>query len=229
MKTIGIIGGMSWESTAVYYRRLNELVRERAGGLHSARVIIYSVDFAPIAAMQSVGEWDEAGIALGRAAYALQQAGADLLLLATNTMHKVAQHITSATDVPLLHIGDVTANALIAAKRKRPLLLATRFTMEQTFYRDHLKDRGINPVVPDQTGREMVHAVIYDELCKGIVLPASKARYLAVIDEARKDGIDSVVFGCTEIGMLLSPSDVPEGAFDTTELHCAAAVDAALA
>jgi aspartate racemase len=229
VKTIGIIGGMSWESTAVYYRRINELVRERLGGLHSARVIVNSVDFAPIAAMQAAGDWEKAGIQLGFAAHALQQAGAHFIVLATNTMHKVARHITGATGLPMLHIGDVTADALLAAGKTRPLLLATRFTMEQAFYRDHLKKRGIEAIVPDQGGRDAVHGIIYDELCKGIVRPESKARYLAVIEAARSEKIDSVIFGCTEIGMLLSLQDVPEGAFDTTELHCVAAVDAALA
>jgi aspartate racemase len=227
MKTIGVIGGMSWESTAVYYRRLNELVRDRMGGLHSARLLLASVDFAPIAAMQQAGEWDKAGEVLAEAAMNLARGGAELIVLATNTMHKVADAITSASSLPFLHIADVSASALIKAGKKKPLLLATRFTMEQEFYRGHLRRYGIEALIPSGDDRTSVHRIIYEELCQGIMRPASKDAYLAVIERARADGMDSVIFGCTEIGLLLSPSDVPEGAFDTTELHCVAAVDAA--
>ncbi len=228
MRTIGVIGGMSWESTAVYYRRLNEHVRDRLGGLHSAAVIVHSVDFAGIAAMQAAGEWDAAGREMDRCAAGLARAGADLLVLATNTMHKVAGNIEAASGLPLLHIADVTASALKRRGCKRPLLLATRFTMEDGFYRERLAAHGIVALVPEADDRAEVHRVIYEELCRGTVSPASKAAYLAVIERARAEGIDSVILGCTEIGLLLSQGDMPEPAIDTTEEHVAAAVEVAL-
>lgn len=229
MRTIGVIGGMSWESTAIYYRRLNERVRDRLGGLHSAAVIVHSVDFAGIAAMQAAGEWGAAGEAMDRLGADLARAGAEVLVLATNTMHKVAGGIEAASGLPLVNIVDVTAAALRRRGCRRPLLLATRFTMEDGFYRDRLAAHGIAAVVPDAAGRAEVHRIIYEELCRGEVSPASKAAYLAIIDAARADGIDSVVLGCTEIGLLLSQADMPEPVIDTTEEHVAAAVEIALA
>jgi aspartate racemase len=227
MRTIGVIGGMSWESTAVYYRRLNELVRERAGGLHSAKLLLASVDFAPIAEMQKAGAWDEAGAVLAGTAQELEKGGADLIILATNTMHKVADAITTTISIPLIHIADISAEALRKAGKRKPLLLATRFTMEQDFYRGHLRRYGIEAIIPSVEDRLVVHRIIYEELCQGIIRPESKDAYLAIIDRARGEGMDSVIFGCTAIGLLLSGQDVPEGAFDTTELHCRAAIDAA--
>jgi aspartate racemase len=228
MRTIGVIGGMSWESTAVYYRRLNELVRDRLGGLHSAKVIVHSVDFAGIAAMQAAGEWEKAGREMDRLGADLARAGAEFLVLATNTMHKVAGNIEAAAGLPLVHIADVTAAALKRRGCTRPLLLATRFTMEDGFYRDRLAAHGIQAIVPDGQGRVAVHRIIYEELCRGVVSPASKAEYLAIIAAARAQGIDSVILGCTEIGLLISQADMPEPAIDTTEAHVLAAVDMAL-
>ena len=229
MHIIGIIGGMSWESTAVYYRRLNELVREQAGGLHSARVLLASVDFALIAEMQKDARWDDAEAYLIELAFDLKRGGADFLVLATNTMHKVADTLASRTGLPFIDIRDVTVLALKAAGKKKPLLLGTRFTMEDSFYTGRLFDRGFDVVVPSDTDRKIVHDIIYNELCCGIVSTSSKAKYLEIINSGRAQGIDSVIFGCTEIGMLLSQSDIPEGAFDTTELHVAAAVERAMA
>jgi aspartate racemase len=229
MRVIGLIGGMSWESSAAYYRLLNETVRHRLGGLHSARIVMVSVDFAEIAQMQAEGHWAEAGAVLADAAKALERAGADFILIATNTMHKVADAVMAATRIPLLHIADITVDALRTAGRKRPLLLATRFTMEQSFYREKLVSAGLSPIIPDKSDRDDVHRIIYEELCCGIIKEDSKQIYLAVIARARAYGMDSVIFGCTEIGLLLASGDVPEGAFDTTELHVLAAVEKSLA
>lgn len=229
MRVIGVIGGMSWESSAAYYRLLNEAVRDRLGGLHSARIVMVSVDFAEIAHMQAEGHWAEAGAVLADAASALERAGADFILIATNTMHKVADAVMAAVRIPLLHIADITVDALRAAGRKRPLLLATRFTMEQAFYREKLVSAGLSPLLPNKDERDAVHRIIYEELCCGIIKEESKQVYLAVIEQARAYGMDSVIFGCTEVGLLLSSGDVPEGAFDTTKLHVLAAVEKSLA
>lgn len=229
MRTIGIIGGMSAESTAIYYRLINEDVRARLGGHHSAKLILWSVDFAEIEAMQRAGAWDQAGQVLAAAARRLEGAGADAVLIAANTMHKVADAVAAAVAVPLLHIADATAAAINERGCRRPLLLATRYTMEHDFYRGRLRERhGIEATIPDQEGRAMVHGVIFDELVKGMISPVSRQRYLGVIAAARRDGADSVIFGCTEIGMLLAPSDVPAPVFDTAVLHAKAAVDFAL-
>jgi aspartate racemase len=228
MRTIGVIGGMSWESTAIYYRRLNELVRDRLGGLHSARAIVHSVDFAPIAAMQAAGDWDAAARAMDGLGADLARAGAEVLLIAANTMHKVADNVETASGLPLLNIIDVTAAALRRRGCSRPLLLATGFTMAPGFYRERLAAHGIEAVVPDEAGRETVHRIIYEELCRGVVSPAAKATFLALIAAARAEGIDSVIFGCTEIGLLLTQADMPEPAIDTAEEHVAAAVELAL-
>jgi aspartate racemase len=229
MKTIGLIGGMSFESTAIYYRLINEDVRARLGGHHSAKLILWSVDFAEIELMQRAGDWDKAGAELGAAARRLEAAGAEAIVLCTNTMHRVAGQIEQAVGIPFLHIADATAAALKAAGKRRPLLLATRYTMEQAFYKGRLAARhGIEAVVPDAEGRTIVHDIIFQELVQGVVKDESRRRYLAVVADAAHQGIDAIIFGCTEIGMLLSPSDVTLPCFDTTPLHAKAAVDFAL-
>ena len=226
MATIGLIGGMSWESTAVYYRLLNEGVRARGGGLHSADVLLHSLDFAPIAEMQARGDWAAAGAALAESARRLERAGASCLLLCTNTMHKVADQITAATRLPFLHLADVTARAVLASGARRPLLLATRFTMEQNFYRGRLQAFGVEALVPQPQERDEVHRIIYEELCRGRIEPASRERYRAVVERAvREEGADGVILGCTEIGLLVSREDFSVPVFDTTALHVAAALD----
>ncbi|MEU7639733.1 aspartate/glutamate racemase family protein [Streptomyces sp. NPDC039016] len=229
MQTIGLIGGMSWESTAEYYRLLNELTRERLGGLHSAKCVLYSVDFAEIERLQVQGRWDEAGTVLAEAAGALEAAGAELLLICTNTMHKVADQVSSAVGVPLLHLADTTAEAVRGKGLRRVGLLGTAFTMEQDFYRGRLVDHGLDVVVPDAAGRETVHRVIYEELCVGVVKEESRAAYIAVIDELIAAGAEGIVLGCTEIELLVRPQDSPVPVFPTTRLHAEAAVARALA
>ena len=229
MKTIGLIGGMSVESTAIYYRLINEDVRARLGGHHSAKLILWSVDFAEIEVMQRTAAWDRAGEALAEAARRLEGAGAQAIVIGANTMHKVADAVAAAVRVPLLHIADATAAAIKRTDCKHPLLLATRYTMEQDFYTGHLrKHHDIEVMVPDKAERDAVHQIIFEELVKGVVKPASKTRYLEVIEAARRRGADGIIFGCTEIGMLLSPKDTPEPVFDTAVLHAKAAVDFAL-
>lgn len=230
MRTIGLIGGMSWESSAIYYRLLNEEVKARLGGLHSAQCLLYSVDFADIEQRQRDGDWDGAGQLLARAAQALERGGAEALILCTNTMHKVADHITGAVSIPLLHIVDATAQAIQAAQRRRVLLLATRFTMEQAFYRERMQQRfGIELVIPDGAERDDIHRIIYQELCLGKVLPASRQRYLDIIARHQQTGVDGVILGCTEITMLVKPGDTSIPQFDSTALHAKAAADWALA
>ena len=229
MRPLGLIGGMSWESTAVYYRHLNELARDRLGGLHSAPLLLWSVDFAEIADLQNRGEWAAAGEILAEAARRLEAAGAAALILCTNTMHKLADAIQGAVGIPLLHIADATGEAIVATGCQRPALLATRFTMEEPFYADRLRGRhALDPIVPDEPGRAMVHEVIYQELCRGVVRPESKARYLAEIARLRLAGADSLILGCTEIGMLLSQADLDLPVFDTTRLHAEAGMNFAL-
>jgi aspartate racemase len=226
LRLLGLIGGMSWESTAIYYRHLNELARDRLGGLHSARLVLWSVDFAEIAGLQHAGDWAAAGRLLADAARRLQAAGAEAVVLCTNTMHKVADAVGTAVDVPLLHIADATAAAVRSAGSRRPALLATRFTMEQDFYLDRLRDRhGLEAIVPDEAGRTVVHDVIYRELCRGIVRPESKAAYLAEIERLRLAGADGVILGCTEITMLIGQADLDLPVFDTTRIHAEAAMD----
>lgn len=231
MKTLGLIGGMSWESTAIYYRHLNEIVRERLGGLHSARLLLWSFDFAEIAGCQHVGDWQGAADLLIDAARKLEAGGAEGLLICTNTMHRMADEVQAAVSIPLIHIADATATAVKRAGVGRPALLATRFTMEQDFYKGRLAERhGLHAAVPDASGRDMVHRVIYDELCRGIVSEASKAAYVAEVRRMqRDDGIDSVIMGCTEITMLISQDDFDIPVFDTTRIHAEAAVEFALA
>jgi aspartate racemase len=229
MKTIGLIGGMSWESTRFYYEALNVDVRARLGGLHSAKIILHSVDFAPIAAMQADGQWDTAGAALATVARGLERAGADVIGLCTNTMHKVAHHITDAVRLPFIHIAEATAAEIARAGKKRPFLMATRFTMEQDFYKSMLAAKGLDVRVPDDIGRADTHRIIYDELCRGIIEPSSRARYEAITRDAKHCGADCVILGCTEVCMLLSDENSALPTFDTTRIHARALVDFALA
>ncbi|WP_374691454.1 aspartate/glutamate racemase family protein [Accumulibacter sp.] len=230
MKTIGLIGGMSWESTLPYYRRINEEVRARLGGLHSARLILYSVDFHDVERLQEAGDWDAAGALLARAAVALQAAGADFLLLCTNTMHRVAGEIEAAVTIPLLHIADATATAVADSGYHTVGLLGTRFTMEEAFYRDRLQEvHGLRVVVPAAAARAAVHRIIYDELCRGIIRRESRELYRQAIDELAVQGAQAIILGCTEIALLVGAGDSPLPLFDTATLHALAAVDLALA
>lgn len=228
MKTIGLLGGMSWESTQTYYRLINEGVKARLGGLHSAKLILYSVDFAEIEALQHRGNWSETASILGRAARALEQAGADFLVIATNTMHKVAPEIEQEVRLPLLHIADATAGILKQDGISSVGLLGTRFTMEQDFYRERLERAGIRVVIPDESQREVIHQVIYRELCRGEIKQTSKRAYLEIVDSLAEQGAQAVILGCTEIGLLIRPEDTPIALYDTTEIHAARAVQAAL-
>ena len=230
MKTLGLIGGMSWESTAIYYRLLNEIVREPLGGLQSAELLLYSFDFAAIAAHQSAGDWDAAARLLADVARRLEGAGAEGLLICTNTMHRMADEVQAAVSIPLIHIADATAGTMKRAGATKPALLATAFTMEQDFYKGRLARRhGMAPVVPDAEGRAMVHRVIYEELCRGVVSKASKTAYIAEVAKMRQaNEIDSVIMGCTEITMLIGQDDFDLPVFDTTRIHAEAAVEFAL-
>ena len=227
MKTIGLLGGMSWESTALYYRLINEAVKQRLGGLHSAPMIVNSVDFHYIEELQRESRWEEAGRLLAGQAQAVERAGAALLVLCTNTMHKVAPAIERAISIPLLHIADTTARAITQAGISKVGLLGTRFTMEQDFYVGRLREHGLDVLVPDAGGRDLVHRVIYEELCLGRVLPESRERYREVIASLGGRGAQGILLGCTEITMLVGPEDCGVPAFDTTALHALAAVDAA--
>lgn len=229
MKTLGLIGGMSWESTLQYYRLINETVKQRLGGLHSAPLVLYSVDFDEIATLQREQRWDEAGTKLAHAARALEAAGAELLVLCTNTMHKVADTIRAATKIPLLHIADCTGDALRAAGLTRVGLLATRFTMEQDFYRDRLESRhGLELLLPSPADRDAVHRIIYEELCLGVVREDSRAIYRQIIAGLVAQGAQGIILGCTEIGLLVDADDASVPLFDTTVLHATRAVDEAL-
>jgi len=228
-RVIGMIGGMSWESSAQYYRLANELVRERLGGLHSARIVLASVDFADIEELQVAGRWDEAGQLLAQAAEGLEAAGADLLLICTNTMHKVADQVQAAVGIPLLHLGDAAAQAVNWAGLGTIGLLGTAFTMEQDFYRDRLSGHGLQVVIPSAADRAQVHRIIYDELCLGVVREKSRQAYRDVIVRLVQAGAEGVVLGCTEIELLISDTDSPVPIFPTTRLHVEAAVDASLA
>ncbi len=228
MKVIGLLGGMSWESSAEYYRLVNERVRELRGGYHSARTVLYSVDFAEIEAMQAEGRWDDAGRELNRAARGLEAAGADFVVLCTNTMHKVADQLTDGLGIPLLHLADTTATAIKAANLGRVGLLGTGFTMAQPFYRERLAAHGLDVLVPDEADRETVHRVIYDELVHGVVTDESRERYREVISRIVEAGAEGVIYGCTEIELLVGPEDSPVPTFPTTRLHAEASVDYAL-
>jgi aspartate racemase len=229
LKTIGLIGGMSWESTLLYYKLINQRVKERLGGLHSARLVLVSVDFAEIEALQHAGDWPAAGAAMAAAARSLQAAGADFIVLATNTMHKVAADIEGAVALPLLHIADPTALAIKAAGHQRVGLLGTRFTMEQAFYRDRLRDgHGLHVLTPYERERAELHRIIYDELCLGQVLPASREVYRRAMASLVAQGAQAIVLGCTEITLLVDGGDASVPLFDTTALHAIAAADTSL-
>ena len=225
MKTLGLLGGMSWESTIPYYRIVNERVRDRLGGLHSARLALYSVDFAEIERLQMQGDWDEAGRQLADAAAALQRAGAQAIVICTNTMHKVAAAVEAGSGLPLLHIADATAVRIRAAGLARIGLLGTRFTMEQDFYRERLEAHGLDVIVPDAAQRDEVHRVIYDELCRGEILDASRERYREIMADLVRRGAEGIVLGCTEIGLLVGAADTTVPTFDTTRIHAEAAAD----
>jgi aspartate racemase len=228
MKTIGLIGGMSWESTATYYRLINEAVRLQLGGLHSAEIALRSLDFTRVVALQKAGLWDDAGRLLGEAGAGLARSGAGRVLICTNTMHLVAEPVATMSGVPLIDIIDETACALKADARRKPLLLATRYTMEHGFYAERMARHGISVVTPQCDDRGMVHDVIFNELCQGQILDASRDRYLAVIEAARDQGVDSVILGCTEISLLLDPARLPLPGYDSTAIHAEAAVRFAL-
>ena len=230
MKTLGLIGGMSWESTAIYYRHLNEIARDRLGGLHSAKLLLWSFDFAEVAERQHAGDWDGASAMMTEAARRLEDGGAEALVICTNTMHKLAEAVEASVGIPLVHIADATAVRLKAAGVQRPALLATRFTMEEAFYTGRLRDRhGIDAVLPDECGRSLIHRIIYEELCRGVTSPESKVAYLDEIESLRRAGADGVILGCTEITMLIGAEDTDLPVFDTTRIHAEAAMEFALA
>ncbi|MCP4166102.1 MAG: aspartate/glutamate racemase family protein [Chloroflexi bacterium] len=230
MKTIGLLGGMSWESTELYYRWINEGVKKRLGGLHSAQIALVSVDFQDIEVMQARGDWDEAGRTLTFAAAQIQAAGADFLVICTNTMHKVAPAITAIIDIPLLHIADATAEHIKAVGLGSVGLLGTSITMEQDFYRGRLSDvHGLNVLIPDDHDRQIIHTVIYEELVLGAVNKESRAAYLRIIDDLVRKGAEGIILGCTEITMLVQQEHTAIPLFDTTALHAQAAVSLALA
>ncbi len=229
MKTLGLIGGMSWESTVPYYRLINQTVKQELGGLHSARLLLYSVDFAEIERLQMSGDWDTAGQVLADAGRALRAGGAELLVICTNTMHKVADAVEAASGLPLLHIADATANEIRARGLHRVGLLGTRFTMEQDFYRQRLVGHGLEVLVPDADDRGIVHRVIYDELCLGQVRDESRQQYRRIIADLVARGAQGVILGCTEIGLLVGDDDASVPLFDTAALHARHAALAALA
>ena len=228
MKTIGLIGGMSWESSQLYYRLINEGVKRRLGGLHSAKLLMYSVDFAPIEELQHAGDWDATAEILADAARRLEAGGADFFLIGTNTMHRVAEQVEAAVDMPLLHIADATADILRGDGVSRVGLLGTAFTMELDFYRNRIENGGIEVVVPELHDRQMVHDIIYQELCLGKVDEDSREAYLAIIDRMRAERIDGMILGCTEIGMLIQQQHTDIRLYDTTAIHAEQAVERAL-
>lgn len=229
MKTIGLIGGMSWESTALYYRALNEVVKAELGGLHSAKIVLYSVDFHEVEGLQRAGDWDRAGAMLADAGRALAAAGADVLLICANTMHKVAPAVEAAVAIPLLHVADAVAVPVKQAGVAVVGLLGTRFTMEQDFYRDRLRERhGLDVLVPPQDDRDAVHRIIYEELCMGQVVPASRLQFVRIMADLAARGAQAIILGCTEFAMLVGAEDATVPLFDTTRMHALAAVALAL-
>ncbi|WP_296176613.1 aspartate/glutamate racemase family protein [Psychrobacter sp. UBA2769] len=224
-RTLGIIGGMSWESTESYYRLINEGIKAELGSLHSADLLIHSVDFAPIGELQAQGAWDEMGVILANSGKRLQAAGAQGLLIATNTMHKVIDDVQAATNLPIIHIADATAKAIQAQGLTKIALLGTQFTMTQDFYKQRLIDTGLQVLVPENDARAEVHRIIYDELCQGQFLDSSRQYYSQVIKDLANKGAEGVILGCTEIGLLIQQADSPIAVFDTTAIHAAAAVD----
>ncbi len=229
MKTIGLIGGMSWESTQSYYQLLNQGVKNKLGGLHSAKIVLVSLDFAEIAVLQQQQDWPQMAEILIKAAKQVEAAGADYLLICTNTMHKLAEQVQAAVAISLLHIADAVGENLIQHNFKKVALLGTQFTMEQDFYKQRLADKfAIEVLIPDAQGRETVHRVIYDELCKGIISPESKAEYLTIIDNLTQQGAEAIILGCTEIALLVQQSDTSIPLLDSTALHCAMALENSL-
>ena len=229
MRTLGLIGGMSWESTVVYYQLLNRMVRERLGRSHSAPLILWSVDFEPMTHLQAAGEWDQATAVLADAAQRLEQAGAQALLICANTMHLMADEVQAAVSIPVIHVADAAAAMIRAAGLRRPLLLATRYTMEKPFYRERLARRGVEALIPGEPDRARLHAIIFEELVRGVFNPASKAAMLQIIETGRREqGADGVILGCTEFGLLLSSDDLDLPVFDTAAIHASAGVDFAL-
>ena len=219
MKTIGLIGGMSWESTVTYYKIINEAVSRRLGGLHSAKILMYSVDFAEIEECQANGDWTKSAEILGAAALNLQKAGADFIVICTNTMHKVVPEIAEMINIPIMHISDATADALINAGIKTAALLGTKYTMRQDFYKERLTARGINVLIPNDNDVEIVNRVIYEELCMGIISPSSCEEYVRIIGGLKEKGAEAVILGCTEIGLLIDEGCSPLPVFDTTLIH----------
>ena len=228
MKTIGILGGMSAASTQLYYRKLCSLTQASMGGLHSPELLIRSLDFAVIEALQAEDRWEEAGERLNQEALALERGGAEILGLATNTMHKVAETMMKGVSIPLVHIADATASRISDQQRSRPGLMATRFTMEQPFYIERLLDKGLPPVIPLADDRETIHRVIYDELCQGVITAESEAEYVAIADRLVDQGADCLILGCTEVGLLLNTGNVSVPVFDTTLIHCEALLATAI-
>lgn len=229
MKIIGLLGGMSWESTLPYYRQINETIKDRLGGLHSAKIILYSVDFHDIERLQQADDWEAAATLLAAAARSLAAAGADFLVLCTNTMHKVAPSIEAAAGIPLLHVADPTAAAIKRAGHSTVGLLGTRFTMEQAFYRDRLSARhGLTVIVPQAQDRETIHRIIYEELCRGVLLPESRDAYRRIMASLASRGAEAIILGCTEISLLVTGRDSTLPLFDTTAIHARAAAEAAL-
>lgn len=228
MKTIGLIGGMSWESSDVYYQQLNRQIQQRCGGLHSAKVILNSVNFHDIEILQRESRWEEAGQYLSHVALQLEQAGADVIALCTNTMHKVAVQIENAIERPFLHIADATIQAIQKQKLNKVALLGTAFTMQQDFYKGRLLAQGIEVLVPNENDQKIVHGVIYQELCHGQILESSKQNYLEIIQDLKHQGAAGIILGCTEIGLLIQQKDVDLPVFDTTQIHVNALVDFAL-
>lgn len=228
MKTIGLIGGMSWESTQTYYRLINQKVREQLGGLHSARLVLYSVDFAEIEALQRQGDWQTAAQILGSAARSVEAAGAEFLVICANTMHKILPDIEQMVTIPFLHIADATARALKEDGITQVGLLGTRFTMEQAFYRERVEAYGIQVLIPEAAQRERVHSVIFDELCRGEIRTESKQDYLEIIASLANRGVQGVILGCTEIGLLIQQPDTEVRLYDTTEIHAEQVVQLAL-
>jgi len=229
MKTIGLIGGMSWESTVEYYRIINESVKERLGGLHSAKIVMYSVEFAEIERLQRSGQWEKLTDFMIDAAQRVERGGADFVLICTNTMHLMAGDVEKNINIPLLHIADATAEAIKKKGISRTGLLGTKFTMEKEFYKDKLSSHGLEVIIPPKDQRETVHRIIYDELCRGIIKESSKGSYQGIIEEMAIAGAEGIILGCTEIGLLVRDGDASVPILDTTEIHAKAAVDYALA
>ena len=219
LKTIGLIGGMSWESTVTYYKIINETVKEKLGGLHSAKCILYSVDFQEIEECQANGNWEKSGEILGEAAYNLEKAGADFIVICTNTMHKVVNQIKEKISIPILHIAEMTAEKILEKGLKNIALLGTKYTMEQDFYKSKLIEKGINVIIPDKNDIETINKVIYDELCLGTINSNSKKKFLEIVDKLRNKGAEGIILGCTEIGLLIKNADTDVPLFDTAIIH----------